>query len=267
MQWWCSAQGIPWSWEWRPYLGVWLLALVVAAAYWRAYRADRVRGSPTHGAMRRWRIASAAAGVACLWLLLDWPIGTLGSGYLASIHMVQFLGLTLVASPLLLFGIPVGWEAERSPFIAALLERVTSPITALILFNSIVYLTHWPAVSDGLMVTQVGSLAIDLAWICGGLAFWWPVVRGWPRKPLGAAGVPYVVGGMGAHMVLGMFFAITPAPLYRVFELAPPIGVADALGDQQRAGGLMLFGDVVVGLIAIALLVHRWQREETGDNK
>jgi cytochrome oxidase Cu insertion factor (SCO1/SenC/PrrC family) len=30
MQWWCSAQGAPWTWAWRPCLGVWLLVLLIA---------------------------------------------------------------------------------------------------------------------------------------------------------------------------------------------------------------------------------------------
>jgi len=36
MTWWCSAQGLLWIWEWRPYPGVWLLVAAVAAAYLRA---------------------------------------------------------------------------------------------------------------------------------------------------------------------------------------------------------------------------------------
>ena len=30
MQWWCSAQGVAWSWEWRAYPGVWLFVLCIA---------------------------------------------------------------------------------------------------------------------------------------------------------------------------------------------------------------------------------------------
>ena len=46
------------------------------------------------------------------WLASDWPLGTLGAGYLASAHMAQFLLYTLAAAPLLLLGTPE-WLAER----------------------------------------------------------------------------------------------------------------------------------------------------------
>ena len=55
---------------------------------------------------------------------------------------------------------------------------------------------------------------------------------------------------------------LAPFPLNRVFELAPPINGIDAFEDQQRAGGLMMFGDVLVGLAGVAILIYIWQRDE-----
>jgi len=263
MQWWCSAQGVPWTWAWRPYLGVWLLVTLVGVAYRRIYR---TMPSPTHPesrTWRQWRVAAAVSGIGGVWLMLDWPIGALGAGYLASVHTVQFLGLALALPPLLLFGLPPGWEAERGPRATAALARLTQPLAALIGFTVIVFLTHLPPVVDALMVSQAGSFVLDLAWLLGGLAFWWPVVRQWPQPGLGpAARLAYVLGGTAARMGIGMFMALAPFPLYRVFELAPPIGRIDAFEDQQRAGGLMMFGDVLVGLAAVAILLYVWQRAE-----
>ena len=34
-------------------------------------------------------------GVAILWGATDWPMGALGAGYLASVHMAQYLLYTL----------------------------------------------------------------------------------------------------------------------------------------------------------------------------
>jgi putative membrane protein len=248
---------VAWTWEWRAYPGVWLLVVAMALAYRHAHRALPEERPP------RGRVGSAIAGIACVWLLLDWPIGPLGAGYLASVHMGQFLGLAFVAPPLLLFGLPRGWEAARPGRGRALVARVTRPLTAIVVFNAIVFVTHLPPVVDGLMVTQAGSFVFDLAWLAGGIVFWWPVVRRWPPPALGGgARMGYVVAGMGAHMGLGMLFALVPFALYGVYELAPPVGAVTAVDDQQRAGGLMLFGDVVVGLVALAFLVHAWQREE-----
>jgi len=263
MQWWCSAQGVPWTWAWRPYLGVWLLVILAGVAYRRFYRTAPSPAHPETREMRQWRVAAGVSGIAVLWLMLDWPIGALGAGYLASVHTLQFLGLALAVPPLLLFGLPPGWEAARGRRTTATLEWLTQPVAAFAGFFVIVFLTHLPPVVDALMVTQAGSFALDLAWLLGGLAFWWPVVRRWPKPGLGpAAGLLYVLGGIGARMGIGMFMGLAPFPLYRVFELAPPIGRLDAFEDQQRAGGLMMFGDVLAGLIAVAILLWVWQREE-----
>lgn len=263
MQWWCSAQGVPWTWEWRPYLGVWLLVGLIAVAYRRTYRATPVPADPDARKLRQWRAGAAASGIAGVWLLLDWPIGALGAGYLASVHTVQFIGLALALPPLLLFGLPEGWEAARGPRFSALLAQVTNPLTAIVGFTVIVFLTHLPPIVDALMVTQVGSFALDLAWLLGGLTFWWPVVRRWPLPGLGpAARLGYVLAGTAARMGIGMFMGLAPFPLNRVFELAPPINGIDAFEDQQRAGGLMMFGDVLVGLAGVAILIYIWQRDE-----
>ena len=263
MQWWCSAQGLPWTWTWRPYLGVWLLVILAGLAYRRVYRTMPPPAQPEARAMRQWRVAAGVSGIVGVWLLLDWPIGALGAGYLASVHTVQFLGLALAVPPLLLFGLPPGWEALWAPRTTETLARVTRPPTALIGFTVIVFLTHLPPVVDALMVSQAGSFVLDLAWLLGGLAFWWPVVRRWPQPELGpAARLVYVLVGTAARMGIGMFMALAPFPLYRVFELAPPVAHLDAFEDQQRAGGLMMFGDVLVGLIAVAILIYIWQRDE-----
>ena len=263
MQWWCSAQGLPWAWTWRPYLGVWVLVALAGLAYRRVYRTMPPPAQPEDRAMRQWRVAAGATGIFGVWLMLDWPIGALGAGYLTSVHTVQFLGLALAIPPLLLFGLPPGWESLQGPRTIATLDRLTRPPIALIWFTVVVFLTHLPPVVDALMVTQVGSFALDLAWLLGGLAFWWPVVRPWPTPALGpGARLVYVLVGTAARMGIGMFMALAPFPLFRVFELAPPIAHIDAFEDQQRAGGLMMFGDVLVGLIAVAILIYIWQRDE-----
>ena len=43
-------------------------------------------------------------GLLLVWAALDWPIGTLGGGYLASMHSVQWLMLSQVAPPFLILG-------------------------------------------------------------------------------------------------------------------------------------------------------------------
>jgi len=256
MRWWCSAQGTPWTWTWQPYVGVWLLAAGIAALYVRWHRASEPDETTR---LRRW---AAAGGVCVVWLLLDWPIGALGAGYLESVHALQFLGLAFIASPLLLAGLPAGWEAHRGPRTTALLRTLAHPLHAIVGFNVVVIATHVPPLVDALMVTQLGSMAIDAAWVLGGLIFWWPVVRAWPTRLSAAARLAYLLAGVTLHMGVGMFYVVANNPLYAVYELAPRVGNSDPLDDQGRAGGIMMASDVAVGMVAIAVLLNMWRRDE-----
>src|ERR1019366_36504 len=107
MQWWCSATGLPWTWTWQWHPGVHLVLILFGLGWWRLGRAQRWPRRPW-----RW---FAVAWVTLL-LTLDWPIGKLGAGYLASVHTGQFLLLTLVVAPALIRGIPPeGWRGRPPP--------------------------------------------------------------------------------------------------------------------------------------------------------
>src|SRR5680860_1492146 len=95
--WWCTALFEPWTWQWVPYPGIWAAAIGPTVFYLLAIRRHA-------GAIDRRKTAQFLAGMFVFWIASDWPLGTLGAGYLASAHMTQFLLYTLVAAPLLLLG-------------------------------------------------------------------------------------------------------------------------------------------------------------------
>lgn len=258
MQWWCSAQGLAWSWTWRPYLGVWLLVALLVAGY--VHLARREGGVP---AARGWAFA---AGVACLWIALDWPVGALAAGYLASVHMVQFLLVGLIAPPLLLYSVPDGaWEglSERRA-IVGVLEWLSRPLIALLAFNALVWLTHWPPLVDGLMGWQAGSFLIDMLWILAGTLFWWPVAARVPSRPHFGypAKVAYLILATITNTGVFIYLTFSHLPVYATYELAPPIPWISAREDQQVAGLLMKLGGGLVLWTAIALLFGRWYLAE-----
>jgi cytochrome c oxidase assembly factor CtaG len=203
-----------------------------------------------------------------LWLALDWPIGALGAGYLASVHMLQFLLMALVAPPMLLMGPSPDALAllERPGKFRALVRRLVSPFPALVFFSVIVLLTHLPPLVDNLMATQVGSMAIDLLWIAAGLVFWWPVIRDVPHQPRFTHPVKMgylVLGMMFSPIMFGLvgFLVYSTTPLYGVFELAPPLPGVSAHADHQLAGVLMSIGGAVIAFIAISVIFFRWNKE------
>ena len=265
LQWWCSAQTAAWSWSPRPFPGVWLLVAVLVGLFWLLGRADDgSTGAPdtSHDRKTKW---AWFGGVLALWVALDWPVGAL-SGYLASAHMLQYLLTALVAPPLLLLGVPSGaWRRLASrPGVVRVLRFVTHPLIAIAIFQLILFYTHLPSVVDRMMVTPLGSFAIDAMWLGGGLLFWWPVVAPVPARP--GFGYPLKMGYLFLSTVLNTmpyaFLTFGELPFYGIYELAPPVGILGAREDQQVAGLLMKVGGGVVLWTAITIQFFMWFNRE-----
>lgn len=261
MQWWCAAVGVDWSWEWRAYPGVWLFILLVALAFPALRRAV---ADDAGTAARRGRPVVYGLGTVVLWLALDWPIGALGGGYLASLHMVQFLMIAYIAAPLLLLGVPYGAfeRLARNRVAATLLPPITHPLIALVLFNLMVAVTHLPAPTDFLMSSQLGSFVLDMAWLTGGFLFWWPICAPWPARTWMSP--PVQVGYLAVQIIAGTpifaVLAFADLPLYATYELAPRVNDISARADQQAAGMLMKTMGMPIMLTASAIIFLRWAK-------
>ncbi len=265
VQWWCSARGIPWTWSWQAYPGVWICVLALGLFY--------ARWSRPHGESAAHRFAVSQArrvggwiGVALVWAALDWPGGPLGTGYLASVHAAQFLALAMVAPPLLLRGVDgdrIRTLLARDGIASKIIVAFTTPLFAMLTFTIVMLATHAPGVVDTLMRTQLGALALDIAWFASGLAFWWPVVV---EVPLRERFVPpmrmlYLFAGTQAHLYLSMWLLLAEFPAYGIYELAPRVTGLSALEDQQVAGGLLLTLGGTYVLAVISVLFFRWFAE------
>ncbi len=269
MRWWCSAQSVAWDWTWRPYVGVWLLILLLAGLYGVLLRRLRAHEA-TDPTPRPRRAALFAAGLLSLWAALDWPLGPLGASYLVSIHVVQFLLVAVVAPPLILLGLPR--EAfhllrERPPALG-IVQSVTHPLAAFFIFNVVMSMSHWPSIVDTLMTTQLGSFAIDITWLLSGIVFWWPLVCPVPERPkfhpllkMGYLGINAVLVRPPTVIMLYSKF-----PAYATYELAPPIPGTSALDDQQLAGVFMKVGSAWIFLVAATIVFFLWQRAARREN-
>ncbi|HET7043171.1 MAG TPA: cytochrome c oxidase assembly protein [Gemmatimonadales bacterium] len=258
MQLWCSATGQAWTWAWRAYPGVWLFVALIAFGYFRLWRRHRDAWPPS-------RVALFALGLTCVWAGLDWPIGALGSGYLLSVHEIQYLLLGIIGPVLLLLGIPpavtAGVPAASSEGRA--LRSFAGPLLGIAVYHLALVITHLPFLSDALMPSQLGSLAIDLSWLVGGLWFWWVVVApegiNRVRPPLRMA---YLFGSTVFPTVPAAFLTFATYPIYRLYELAPPVSGIAAHPDQQTAGIIMKLGADPVIWVAMAIVFFRWSSAE-----
>jgi len=206
---------------------------------------------------------SFGIGLTLLWLALDWPAGALGAGYLLSIHTTQYVVITLIAMPLLLVGIP----PEHRPR-GRLSRFLAGPAPGLLGYTAVMAVTHVPSVSDALMATQVGSLAVDLAWMAGAVALWWPVLA-----PEGVVRIspPLRVGYLFLATIPptipAAFMVFSDYPLYATYELAPRVHGIGAGSDQQTAGLVMKAGADPLLWVAMAIVFFRWQRAEEASER
>lgn len=260
--WWCSGNpGQVWTWRYTPFLGVWIMVAVMLSGYVRAHRRA---GRPLDRVLlRRW-----IAGVAALAIVSEWPIGALGAGYFASLGIVRYIGITFIAAPLLLAGIPT-WLLDRWLPHGSVRWEVVRWLTrwpvALLLFNVVLFGTHLPGTIDTLKVYQLGSFAVDAAHLIAALAWWFPAMRREPdrgglREPVRGF---YLFASSMLMFIPASFMTFSPFPLYGLYELAPPLWLGfDPLRDQQLAGVLMnVVGGFVLWVI-IGVGFMRWAKAE-----
>jgi len=268
MTWWCSAQGIAWTWSWRAYPGVWLVVSLIAISYiglvLKLTPPDGVRRiSPRH-------IRYFGLAMLVVWGATDWPLGTLGSGYLLFVHQFQYVLLVMVAPPLMLLGTP-RWMCRAlisHPMIRPIAAVVTRPVIAMVLCNAVVFLTHFPRVVDYLMPTQLGSFAVDMSWLVAGLALWWPAVQrvDQPNGLSFPARFGYLLAATLLLAIPAAFLFFANYPLYATYELAPPVGTMTATNDQFLGGVVMKLGSLAVVLFALTVIFFQWHAADRSPN-
>ena len=117
---------------------------------------------------------SFVAGWVLLWVMTDWPIGVLGSGYLLSAHMLQYVIYSLVIAPLLVGGISNSMVSGYKDqwFFITIRSLISRPFVCFVAFNIVLAITHIPYFTDILKPLQLGQMLIDILWISVAILFW-----------------------------------------------------------------------------------------------
>ena len=132
---------------WHPHPEVWLLVVVAGVWYLRTLRRTGPRRvGPEERPATRAQMWCFGLGLLTILLAADWPVHDLAERYLFSVHMFQHMLISLVAPPLFLLGLPA-WllrELLRPRAFRAMVRTLTRPVVALVVFNTVIVITHWP---------------------------------------------------------------------------------------------------------------------------
>ncbi len=211
----------------------------------------------------RWRPVLFFAGLLITLLALESPIDRGGDLYLFSLHMVQHMLLMMIAPPLLLLGIAGARPAprDRHTTLRSIWWAITRPWPAVILFNAVLLFWHIPSLYDTTLTTVPVHIVEHISFITAGLIVWWSVVdpirddRTVTVSPLTKIAALTVAGV--PPTVLGIVFALAPAPLYSFYVQAPRLWGLSALTDQQYGGVIMLGVGNIVYFIAVIVVFMR----------
>jgi len=244
-----------------------ILALVIV--YVRRFRAVRREPGGARGA-EAFRAVAFAAGILTLLVAVASPLDGLGEEYLFSAHMLQHILLGDIAPVLLLLSLsrvilrPVtrrlmGFERALGPF--------ASPVTGLVLWLSLMYLWHVPALYEAAIENPFVHLLEHASFFTAGVAVWWPLVQPVPmrRRLTGLWTVAYIGAAKFGLAALGLYLTWSGTVLYEFYEGAPRIWGLDAIEDQNAGGAIMMVEQSLAFVIALVVLFVAMLRDSEAE--
>jgi putative membrane protein len=221
------------------------------------------------------------AGLALIILSVASPLRFLGENYQMSAHMMSHVILLLIASPLLVMGIPEDFQNKSAN---AFFRRISKyPVLCWATGVCIMWFWHIPAIFNHLYdpsayqeyekgFFHVGGIVQNIqmiSLISAGIVFSWPIlgpVRSQRIPPLNA--VLYLSGACVFCSILGLLITFAPQGVYAHFEqpfdrigflnmIRNQNGIS-AVVDQQIAGLIMWVPGCLIYLSASMFLLMNW---------
>lgn len=249
---------------WNTLTGVSLFAIAVLYAIGATRFRSTAAGRQT---LPKWRaiafaIGTLSAGTALLGPLDRW------SDILFSAHMAQHEILMLISAPLMVAGRPfiatlwalspasrgrVGGFAKR-PAVTSVWDRLTGPLTVLILHAVVLWGWHIPALFEAALHDETVHVVQHLGFFLTSALFWWALIHGRYGRLGYGVGVFYVFATAMHTQILGALLTFGSRVWYPTHAARTAAAGIGAVDDQQLAGIVMWipFGVIFV-FIGLAL--------------
>ena len=226
-------------------------------------------GSPAKRGVGPLQALAFAGGMLALLAALVSPLDGLGDDYLFSAHMLQHVLLGDVAPLLILLSLSrviMRPATRRLTTIERRLGALASPAACIVLWLTLMYVWHIPALYDAATEHPLIHLVEHASFFTAGVALWWPLVEPVPmrRSLTGLQPVAYIATAKAGLAALGIFLTWSTTAIYPYYEHTPRIWGLSPIEDQNVAGVIMMVEQsVTLALVLVALFVRMLQRSET----
>jgi cytochrome c oxidase assembly factor CtaG len=239
-----------------------ILIPIAAFAYFYLRRFHEVRRtSGKRGASAR-HLAAFVSAIVVILIALVSPLDALGEDYLFSAHMVQHLLLGDIAPLLVLLALSrviMRPMTRRLQFVERGLGPFAHPAFALILWLSLIYFWHIPAMYDAALEHSAIHALQHVSFFTAGLLVWWPLIQPVPMRNR-LTGM-WTFGYIGAAKLglasLGLYLTWTSSVTYSYYEKVPRIWGLSAISDQNVGGAIMMVEQSVLLVSVLAILFGR----------
>lgn len=253
-----------------------IVLLITGWLYARGVATIWNHSAPGRG-IRRWQVASFAAGLLALALALLSPLDSL-SNALLSAHMTQHLLLIVIAPPLLvagaplppiLLGLPRAWRISvvgrwhRTGIVRRAWRFFEQPLVAWLIAAIVLWGWHVPVLYEAALRHSLLHELEHVMFLGSSLLLWWALIAPLGRGDTRAYGIAMIAVFTTALQgaAFGVLMTFAKAPWYPVYGDGAVAWHMTALEDQQFAGTIMWVPAGFAYLAAILCLMLAWLRE------
>ncbi|MBO2945379.1 cytochrome c oxidase assembly factor CtaG [Paenibacillus sp. F411] len=277
--------------QWSPLFLAFMLLLTAAYFAVTGPLSSRFQGSEPVSAGRKLLFVS---GMLSMYIAQGGPVSLLGHT-MFSFHMVSMAMSYLVATPLLILGIPVWlWRSfdRVNPF-GRSLGFLTRPVLSAVLFNGLFSLYHFPAIHDFVMLNFWVHRAYYLILFIASILMWWSILQPIPEKDrsTGLAKMGFIFLNMVLLTPACALIIFASEPMYATYS-DPAIwakamgycvsgdpsallnrfggpeffGVMDPKVDQRVGGIIMKFFQEIIFASMLAYVFFHWYKRENEED-
>ena len=241
---------------------------VYAYLYLRRFREVRRTSGPRGAGARQ--LAAFAGSVLVILIALVSPLDALGENYLFSAHMAQHLLLGDIAPLLMLLALSrvmMRPLTRRLQVVERALGPLAHPASALILWLSVIYFWHIPALYDAALENPGVHALQHVSFFTAGVLVWWPLIQPVPmRNRLNGM---WTFGYIGAAKLglasLGLYLTWSTSVAYTYYERVPRVWGLSAISDQNVGGAIMMVEQSILLVTVLAILFGRMLAQSEQD--